>query len=130
MFNADFIIIILSSVQPLIIGLIVTISFNNMFFNSKFYKYYNNLRNKTTTTKLYECSTYSRLNNKYTYSIQTVSMCLAYLIYDVDIVFFFSESTQLLDYSINELWILFLLFFFFVYGIFFDYKKLTFNWKF
>lgn len=130
MFTFDLIIIILASVQPLLIGLLVTFSFNNIFFNSKFYKYYNNIRNKTTTTKLYECSTYSRLNNKYTYGVQTISMCLAYIIYDVDVIFFFSESTQFLEYTISEVWILFMLFFFFILGIFFDYKKLTFNWKF
>lgn len=130
MFNFDTTIIILASVQPLLIGLLVTLSFNNLFFNSKFYKYYNNIRNKTTTTKLYECSTYSRLNNKYTYGVQTISMCLAYIIYDVDVIFFFSESTQFLEYSFSEFWILFMLFFFFLLGIFFDYKKLTFNWKF
>ena len=102
MFNFDTTIIILASVQPLLIGLLVTLSFNNLFFNSKFYKYYNNIRNKTTTTKLYECSTYSRLNNKYTYGVQTISMCLAYIIYDVDVIFFFSESTQFLEYSFSE----------------------------
>lgn len=130
MFNIDLLIIILASVQPLIIGLIVTLSINNLFYNSKFYKYYNNIRSKTTTTKLYECSTYSRLNNNFTYSIQTASMCLAYLIYDVDVIFFFSESTHLSNYNINEFWVLIILILFFILGIFFDYNKLTFNWKF
>ena len=127
MFYFDLIIIIISAIQPLIIGFLVLLSIKNYFYNFFFFKYYNNLRIKTITTKLYECSTYSKLTTKYSYNIYTLSSCIMFLVYDVDLIFFFSETTTFINNSIFNLFVLLFLFILFIAGFIFDYKYFTFN---
>lgn len=130
MFYFDLLIIILSCIQPLVIGFLVLLSFKNYFYNIYFYRFYNSHRSKSITTKLYECSTYSKLTNKFSYNIYTMSCCLLFLIYDVDLIFFFSESTNIINNSYYDCIILLLLIILFIVGLMFDYKLITFNWRF
>lgn len=127
MFYFDLLIIILASVQPLIIGFLVLFSIKNYFYNFFFFKYYNAHRVKTITTKLYECSTYSKLTSKYTYSIYTLSSCIMFIVYDVDLIFFFSETNSFVNNSTTNLIILLTLILLFIFGFIFDYKYFTFN---
>lgn len=130
MFYYDMFIIILASVQPLIVGFLVIFSIKNYFYSFFFYRYYNAIRVKTITTKLYECSTYSKLTSKYSYSIYTLSSCVMFIVYDVDLIFFFSETNSFINNSTQNLIVLVVLFFLFIVGFMFDYKYFTFNWNF
>ena len=53
------------------------------------------VRNQTSAFRFFECAAYSRLGSRLHYNIQTFSICLAFLLYDIDLFFFFAEATHL-----------------------------------
>lgn len=129
MFNIDILIILLSCIQPLIISLILIQSLYHSFSNNYFFNKFSSIKNKNLNTKMYECSTNSRLTSKYVYNIYTFTSCLTFLIYDIDILYFLPETCSSNTYNINSLIILIFLFFLLYAGILFDHKYSTFNWK-
>lgn len=125
MFNFDLFIIILSCTQPFLIGFIVIFSFNSFFYNTFFYTIYNNLRSKTINFKLYECSTNSRLNSKFIYKIFNLSTCVVFIVYDVDLLFFLAEMTNIFTYDIVMMFVFFFLILLLIIGLYIDTKLLT-----
>ena len=126
--SIDTIIIVLSCTQPILICLLLTYSIKEYFYVSNFFKFFSNIRNKQLTTKFYECSTYSKLSGNFSYNIYSISTCVIFIVYDVDVVFFVPEITNISLYSLPNFLVLLLLVVLFIFGLVSDYKVLTFNW--
>jgi NADH:ubiquinone oxidoreductase subunit 3 (subunit A) len=123
MSSIDNFILVLSSVQPIIIGNIVVFGLGKVYNKSDVLSSIGGVKVKSLNSRIYECGSYTKSNNLLHYSLNTIELLLSYLIYDVDLIFFFSEVTILLTMSTTSLLVLLLFLLLFVVGVFFDYKK-------
>ena len=129
MLNFDLIISCLACIQPIIIGFVVIVSLKNSLNDSSFFKNHSSIRSKNNNTVLYECATNSRLNSNIIYDIYTISTCVVFVVYDVDLIFIFAEATNLFTYSFYNIIVFFIFVFLFIVGIILDYRSLGFSWK-
>ena len=51
------------------------------------------MRRRLKSTRFFECAAYARLVGWLRYGTQGLALCAVFLIYDVDLVFFFAEVT-------------------------------------
>lgn len=123
MFSFEYLLIILSNFQFLYLVYLLFVSLKRLFYLDNFFKLFFNSNKNNTNTRLYECATISRKNNFFVYSVNFLSLIISYLIYDVDLLFFFSEATVLSTLNLDECLYLILFVFFFYVGLFFDLKK-------
>lgn len=129
MFLFDTIIIFLSMIQPILIGhlalfgLMKVTNFGNLNTNLS------GIRSKFLVSRVYECATYSKLSSLFTYSLNTLSVLLVFLIYDIDLIFFFSEISLILTFGFAEILVILILIILFVFAICFDNKGDMFSWK-
>jgi NADH:ubiquinone oxidoreductase subunit 3 (subunit A) len=85
-------------------------------------------RSRQASLRFYECSTSGRLTSKITFSLNSLSLGLALVIYDMDLFFFFSESANLILNSPTELMFLALYMVIFCAGLWYDYTRLGYEW--
>lgn len=50
-------------------------------------------RRRTKSTRFFECAAYSRLVGQFRLELLTLGLALAFIVYDVDLVFFLAEAT-------------------------------------
>lgn len=125
----DLLITILSCFQPIIIGFLAIVGIVNQFSTSAFFKKNNSHRQKTTSTRLYECSTNYRLAHFVIFEVNAMGIVLAYLIYDIDFIFFLAETTTIANYSFTNFFLLLYFFFLFLIGLVLDNKIFGIKWK-
>ena len=118
----DLSITVISCFQPIIIGFLAIVGVFNQFTSSSLFKKNNAHRQKITSTRLYECSTNYRLAHFIVFEINAIGVVLAYLIYDVDFIFFLAETTTMPYYSLSNLCLFSYFFFLFVVGLVIDNK--------
>lgn len=99
MFSYDIIIMIFSCTQPILIGFLTIIGFGRLSAFDKYFLLNNDLQNKSLYVRIYECSTISKLNNLFNVDINVFILVISYLIYDVDLIFFFSETVFIFTLS-------------------------------
>lgn len=130
MFSYDIIIMIFSCTQPILIGFLTIIGFGRLSAFDKYFLLNNDLQNKSLYVRIYECSTISKLNNLFNVDINVFILVISYLIYDVDLIFFFSETVFIFTLSWFELFFLSILILLLIIGLFFDFNKNSTSWKF
>lgn len=123
-------VVLVATLQPIVIGLIAIVGIGRSFNGSFFFKKTNGIRSKLPVTRLYECSTYSRLSQVVIFEISYFSIALSHIIYDVDFIFFLSEVTVLGDYSMLDVFALTYLLVLFFLGLWFDDTLSGFSMKF
>lgn len=119
----EFFFIFLSNFQFLYLIYLLFLSIKRVSFLDNFFNLFFISNKNNTNTRLYECATVSRKNNLFTYSVNFLSLIISYLVYDVDLLFFFSEVTIVSSLSLDEFLYFFLFIYFFIIGLFFDLKK-------
>ena len=119
MFSFEFLILCISCFQPLVLGILVFIGIGNIttkiFLNKA-----GSIRSKLSSFRFYECATYSRLTSMVVYGSQFFSIFLAFLIYDVDLIFILAEVIFFADYSIDDLLVLSVFILLFICGVMYD----------
>lgn len=130
MFDLDFIVMILSYIQPPIIAYVIFCLTKSFIFNSSWFEQLFFIRKKRKSIKFFECSVFSRLINYYQYDIHTIIFCLLFILYDVDLLFFFSESLFIDNWSLTEMYLFIFYFLFFIFGFWYDYERYSLYWNF
>lgn len=125
----DLLILICSCFQPIIIGYLVFIGMGLQFSIFSFFFKNTAINFKNSSTRLYECSTNYRLAHLVLFELNALGVVLAYLVYDVDFIFFLSEI-PLFNYYSNLSWLLYLyLFALFLLGLCVDFQLFGIKWK-
>ena len=91
MFFFDTILIFLSLVQPILIGHLALFGLMRVTNFGNFNTNLSGIRSKFLVSRVYECATYSKLSSLFSYSLNTLSVLLVFLIYDIDLIFFFQK---------------------------------------
>ena len=86
-------------------------------------------RMRHKSVKFFECATYSRLLNSVQYDVFVLSFCVLFILYDVDLIFFFTEATCLDLWAWGEVGFLAGNFILLALGLWYDYVRLGFNWS-
>ncbi len=129
MLTSEFIILLLSLLQPLFVGLILLL-LSKLGLNSRFFFFFiKNIRFKFKSINFFECAVYSRLLNIITYDIFMLSLCILFILYDVDLIFFFTEVLCVDYWVYNELLFIFINLLLLFCGLWYDYLYLGFNWS-
>ena len=94
MVTGDTILLVIVYTQPFIMGLLVLIASRPRL--SVFYWTTRNVstRHHAKGTRFFECAAYPRLTGWLRYGTQGLALCAVFLLYDLDLVFFFSEVTN------------------------------------
>jgi len=128
MFTLEFLISIISCFLPLIVGFLAFIGLGRLIDLTSFFSSFGLYNSKTTAFRLYECATYSRLSNLFSYSINNISIFLAFIVYDIDLIFFLPSSSYINNFGFIDHFIWFLFLFLFALGIYYDKQTFGFNW--
>jgi len=128
MFSFEFLIIFISCFQPLLIGILVFVGVGRIFNKTVFNKL-GSIRSKLSSFRFYECATYSRLSSMVVYGSQFFTIFLAFLVYDVDLIFILPSTILSSDYSIDDLVLLLIFILLFIAGMSYDKKNTNFSWK-
>jgi|LauGreDrversion4_2_1035121.scaffolds.fasta_scaffold88720_3 NADH:ubiquinone oxidoreductase subunit 3 (subunit A) len=86
--------IMLAYVQPVVIGLLLCLSWRIVLVDVLWFVGATALRQRLRSTRFFECAAYSRLGGWLRYSTQALGLVALFLLYDVDLLFFFSEVTH------------------------------------
>ena len=105
MISLDTLITIFSLIQPLLIGFIVSLGIRAQS-NFSNLKLYSSIREKSQPSRLYECSTYSRLNSKFTYQVWTLGLLVSFLVYDIDVLLIVALVSLLFVGSVLDLYLI------------------------
>ncbi len=128
MLDFDFILLIFCCLQPMLIGYVIfSLTKNSVSLYSWFDQIFF-IKKKKKSVKFFECASYSRKLNMYQFDIHYIIFCVIFIVYDIDLVFFLSESFFLVFWSYQDLFFFTLWFFFFVVGLWYDYEKYSFYW--
>jgi len=79
-------------------------------------------RDRVSAVRFYECATYSRLSNTFTYPISFLAVLCAYIIYDLDLTLIVADILLLGDCGWSECLVLGLIILLTVFGLTVDYR--------
>ena len=116
-------VLFLSCVQPLIVGHLTLGGISRIVNTDSLFSKGGNVRNKSVVSRLYECATYSKLSSLFVYNINNSALLIAYLIYDVDLIFMLPEASAVLILSAFEFYVLLVFVLLLVIGVVFDLNK-------
>jgi len=119
MYSFEVFILLISCIQPLLIGSLIFIGIGILKPQHLLNKL-NTIRNRLTAYRFYECSTYSRLTSTIKYGSQFFTLFIAFLIYDVDLIFLLSEVIFLSENAFNDLIIIIVFILLFLLGLSYD----------
>lgn len=130
MFDLDFVIMLICYIQPPVLSYIIFVFTKNSVFSYSWFEQLSFIKKKKKSIKFFECSAYSRLINYYQYDIHCFIFCILFILYDVDLIFFFSESVFIESWSIFDALVFLMYLFFFFMGFWYDYERYSFYWSF
>jgi len=77
--------------QPPILGFILFMVARQGLINKALFSYQRAARKRFKNVRFFECGVYSRLLGALRYDLQALSFTVMFVLYDVDLFFFFSE---------------------------------------
>lgn len=128
MINFDLLLTLVCLIQPLLIGILIVLGIKGQK-NFSYFKLYSAIRESSQPSRLYECSTYSRLSSKFTYQVWTLSLMMAFLIYDIEVLFLTSLIGILFIGSLLDWAIILLLVIGLAFAVIYDYSTEGILWK-
>jgi hypothetical protein len=93
MLTSDLSLLVLVYAQPPVLGLLLVFAFWSRLTDTAWLAQYFGVRRRLKSTRFFECAAYSRLVGWLRYGTQGLALCAVFLIYDVDLIFFFTEAT-------------------------------------
>lgn len=130
MLDLDLSLMLIFYVQPPVLAYIIFLLTKNFIFNFTWFENISNVKKKRKSIKFFECSVYSRLINYYKYDIHCLIFCILFILYDVDLVFFFSEVIFLDNWSILNFFLFYVYVLFFIIGFWYDFERYSLYWNF
>jgi NADH:ubiquinone oxidoreductase subunit 3 (subunit A) len=94
MLNLEFMIAVLMLAQPPFFGFIFFAISRTGITSRYLFSYFKTTRKRFKSVKFFECAVYSRLINSIQYDIFVLSLCILFILYDVDLIFFFPEAVN------------------------------------
>lgn len=128
MSSMEFVLGYVACFQPLVIGLAAFVGLGRLVPSSATSAHTGTSRNHLSAYRFFECATYSRLGGRLSYNMQTFSVCMAFLLYDLDLFFFLPEAAHLESNGPLELAVIGVYLAFFAAGLWFDYTRFGFEW--
>jgi NADH:ubiquinone oxidoreductase subunit 3 (subunit A) len=129
MLNMEFILAVLMLIQPPIFGFIFFAVARSGVAAKFFFSFLKTTRKRHKSVKFFECAVYARLVNSIQYDIFVLSFCVLFILYDVDLIFFFTEAICIEHWSTFEVVFIFINLLLFIFGLWYDYIRLGFNWS-
>jgi NADH:ubiquinone oxidoreductase subunit 3 (subunit A) len=128
MASLDMVMYTVSCVQPLAIGLIIWWGLGAWVGSLADKAALGAPRTRPSSLRMFECSSNGRLTSRVSISLNSLGVCLAFVLYDIDLFFFFAETAHLSSSSPTEL--IFLAFYYVLFcgGLWYDYHKFGFEW--
>jgi NADH:ubiquinone oxidoreductase subunit 3 (subunit A) len=127
MLSLEFVTACLAIMQPPIFGFLL-FSLGRLGVGSKFFfSHLKSTRRRFKSVKFFECAVYSRLINQAQYDVVTLALCVLFILYDVDLIFFFTEAVCIGQWSSLEAYFVFANFLLLIFGVWYDYIRLGFN---
>lgn len=127
MFSTEFVIMVLFYCQNILAGLLIAKGLKKLMHSEGSQGIVTNRKSNISSYRFYECATNSRGGASLRYYLGFTTLICAFIIYDVDLIFFFSEMVLLVDYGITETFIFFIFVFFFIIGLWMDYRRVGFS---
>lgn len=127
MLKLDFFFLLIFLIQPVIIIIIIYMSIFKINNSSNSYIY--NIRKKNNNLNYFECSSYSK--NKFIISYDIFIICLAtlFIIYDVDLIFFLTQTLNIQKISLFEFYIISMHICIMLLGLYFEYVLYNYIWN-
>ena len=129
MFDLDFLLLLISFLQPTVIAYVIFFFTKNSLFYFSWFEQLSFIKKKKKSIKFFECSVYSRLINYYQYDIHCFMFCVLFILYDVDLIFFFSEVIFFDMWSFLEIFLFIFYLFFFYFGFWYDFERYSLYWN-
>jgi NADH:ubiquinone oxidoreductase subunit 3 (subunit A) len=130
MLDFDFLISVIVLIQPPVVSFIIFNLTKNFIFINNWFEQLFLSRKKKKSIKFFECSVYSRLINHFQYDIHCIIFCILFILYDVDLLFFFSEALFLDNWSLLDFFLFTIYIIFFLLGFWYDYERYSLYWSF
>jgi NADH:ubiquinone oxidoreductase subunit 3 (subunit A) len=102
MLDLEFILAVCMFSQPPFFGFLFFIVARAGVTSRFFFSYLKTTRKRFKSVKFFECAVYSRLVNSIQYDINVLSFCILFILYDVDLIFFFTEVTNFENWGLCE----------------------------
>jgi len=126
MFTLEMFVLFLASFQPIAIGVLAYIGLGRVA-SRELLNSFGGVREKVAAYRFYECAAYSRLTQLVRYGIPFLSLCLAYIVYDVDIMLLIAEMPVVVHYGVVEIYALLLFIALFILALWYDYRALGYS---
>jgi NADH:ubiquinone oxidoreductase subunit 3 (subunit A) len=92
MLTWEFVLIVVTLIQPPIVGLLLLGLTRLSLISTSFGSFTKTTRRRLYSAKFFECAAHPRLLHAAHYDIVAISLCVVFVLYDVDLVFFFVEA--------------------------------------
>jgi NADH:ubiquinone oxidoreductase subunit 3 (subunit A) len=89
----DTVVLVIVYIQPPVMGVLLALRFRPGLIDTAWWARSLGIRQRQKSTRFFECAAYSRLSGWVRYGTQSLALCAVFLLYDVDLVFFFTEVT-------------------------------------
>jgi len=128
MLTSDLVVVVLVYAQPPLLGLILMFAVWARLTDSAWLAQSLGVRQRLRSTRFFECAAYSRLVGWLRYGTQGLALCAVFLIYDVDLVFFFAEATMFEQWTWAQVLLCGMYGGFFLCGVIYDVWRYGFMW--
>jgi NADH:ubiquinone oxidoreductase subunit 3 (subunit A) len=93
MHDAEFGLLLLLYAQPSVLGLALFVLARPGLLGWAADAQLRGVRKRLRAVRFFECAAYARLAGRLRYGLQVLSLCAVFVLYDLDLVFFFAEAT-------------------------------------
>lgn len=114
--------------QPPFIGLLLFSLTRQGLLNRTYLTSLRFIRKKAKGARYFECAVYPRLVGRLKYDLQVLSFVLIFVLYDVDLVFFYSEILTFDTWAPSQALLFAVYAVFFVGGLAYDIIRQGLNW--
>jgi NADH:ubiquinone oxidoreductase subunit 3 (subunit A) len=128
MFSSEFLFLAASCLQPLVVGFAAFAGLGRQATSADLAQSLATVDQKLGAFRFYECASYSRLGSLLRYNISFFSILVAFIIYDVDFIFLFSELLMLSGYGAACWFVLAFFVLCLVVGLWYDYSAVGYSW--
>lgn len=122
MFVGDLQILLFCLLQPPFLGFVLFSITKQGLIAKHLFGQLRSIRKKFKSARYFECATAPRTIGRLSYDLQVLSFVLVFIIYDVDLILFYSEATAFEYWSWCQMFLFTLYACFFFIGLYYDIK--------
>jgi NADH:ubiquinone oxidoreductase subunit 3 (subunit A) len=127
--QGEFLLLFVVYAQPPVLGFaLVSLSWGSLAEGGRL-GFLGGARRRPKSIKFFECATYSRAGGRISYDLSTISLALVFILYDLDLIFFFSEATGVIGWGLVEWSLVCAYLLFFIVGVWYDKLRGGLGWS-